>query len=172
VSQYLTVARLVRPHGIRGELAAELDADGADWLKPGREVELWDGGVSRRRVRVQGLRPHRERVLVQLEGVDTRTAAEQIAGWKLQIRADSRPAAPAGRYYIADLVGCEVVSDGPRGVLGRVAGWMETGAVPLLEVRDGAREILIPFAASICVDIDPAGRTIRVRLPEGLEELE
>ncbi|MBI3697084.1 MAG: ribosome maturation factor RimM, partial [Acidobacteria bacterium] len=56
-------------------------------------------------------------------------------------------------------------------LLGEVEGWMETGAVPLLRVAGAGREVLVPFAASICVAIDPDERVIRVELPEGLEEL-
>ena len=170
--QFLTVARLVRTHGNRGELAAELDTDNLGLFDPGSEVELWDRGATRRTVRIRGVRPHGRRLIVQLEGIDSLSEAEQIAGWEVQIPAGSRPPAPVGRYYVADLAGCQVLDLDSGRLLGRVEGWMETGAVPLLEVREGEREILIPFAASICLEIDPAGRTIRVRLPEGLENLD
>ena len=169
--QFLTVARLVRTHGTRGELAAELETEDLSLLEPGAAVELWDGDQVRRRARIRDTRPHGDRLLVQFEGIDSLSQAEPLAGWTVQIRAAARPPAVRGSYYVADLVGCQVVDADSGRVVGQVQGWMETGAVPVLEVRDGKREILVPFAASICVEIDPANRTIRVRLPEGLESL-
>ncbi|MBV8906968.1 MAG: ribosome maturation factor RimM, partial [Acidobacteriia bacterium] len=51
--------------------------------------------------------------------------------------------------------------------LGKVVDWHEAGS-GLLVLQSGA---LIPFARSICVSIDPAGKRIEVELPEGLKEL-
>jgi 16S rRNA processing protein RimM len=166
--QFLTLARLVRTHGVWGELAAELETDDTGLFVAGGEVELWNGRDSRRKARLLGARPHGDRLIVRFEGIDSLTEAERVAGWEVQIPAERRPALAAGRYYVADLLGCEVTELDSGRVLGRVEGWIETGAVPVLEVRDGEREILIPFAAAICVEIDPGNRSIRVRLPGGL----
>ena len=169
--QFLTVARLVRTHGTRGELAAELETEDLSLFDPGVELELWDGDRARRSVRIRETRAHGDRLLIQFEGIDNLSQAELLAGWSVQIPATARPPAAPGSYYVADLVGCQMVDADSGRVVGKVQGWMETGAVPVLEVQDGKREILVPFAASICVEIDPANRTIRVRLPEGLESL-
>jgi len=170
-AQFVTVARLVRTHGRHGELAADLDTDDPEWFALLPAVYLWDGGSRRREARVSGVRPHGRRLLLRFAGIDSLSDAEQVAGWQVQIPAESRPAAPAGRFYLGDLMGCEVSElDGGK-TLGRVTGWMETGAVPLLEVGRTDKVILIPFAASICVEVDLAARAIRVRLPEGLDEL-
>ena len=169
-TRYFTVARLVRTHGNRGELAAELEAEPQVWgTLP--EAELWDPAGGRRPARLRGFRPHGKRWILAFEGITTLSEAEQVAGGEVRIPASARPPVPPGRHYVADLVGCEVVDAGSGRSLGWVRGWLETGAVPLLEVSDGQREISIPFAAAICVEVDPAGRTIRVRLPEGLEDL-
>ncbi len=114
---------------------------------------------------------HGQRLIVGFEGIDTISQAELLAGWQVQLPADELPPAGPGRVYVGDLVGCRVLTAGSDLELGVVAGWLETGGVPLLEVAGGKREILIPFAASICVDVDTASRRIRVTLPEGLEEL-
>jgi 16S rRNA processing protein RimM len=78
-----------------------------------------------------------------------------------------------GAFSYADLVGCRVVGDAVVGdaQVGVVTEVEEYGGAPLLKVKaaDG-REILIPFARSICKVIDVASKTIRVELPEGLLE--
>ncbi|MGH9835052.1 MAG: ribosome maturation factor RimM, partial [Blastocatellia bacterium] len=59
--------------------------------------------------------------------------------------------------------------DGER--LGRVAQVQNYGAAPLLAVRDGKRELLIPLVLSICVEIDTAQKRIVLNPPEGLLDL-
>jgi 16S rRNA processing protein RimM len=151
-------------------LAAELDTEDPELLARVRHVALWNG-AQRRPAQVVGVRRHGDRLLLRFEGVNGLSDAEKIAGWEVQVAADQLEPAPPGSYYVADLVGCRVREAGSCRLLGSVKGWLETGATPLLEVSDGKREVLVPFAAAICIRIDPAAREILVRLPEGLEDL-
>ncbi len=170
-SRFLTVARLLRAQGNRGELAAELTSDDARILEGLPVVLLWDGAGRRERRRIERTWPHKNRLIFKFEGIDTISQAEQLAGWHVQIEAGDRPPAPPGRYYLADLVGCRIEEVGSGRTVGQVSGVVEASGRMLLEVDDGKRGMLIPFAAAICVAIDLASRTIRVALPEGLEEL-
>ena len=170
-ARYVTVARLVRAQGNRGEVAAEIETDDESLFRRCPEVQLWDGAQRREPARIQETWPHKNRLIFKFDGIDTIEQAERLAGWQVQIPAGERPAAPPGRYYVTDLVGCRVVEARSGRVVGQVEGWMETGAVPLLRVAGAGGEVLVPFAASICVEIDPAQRVIRVELPAGLEEL-
>jgi 16S rRNA processing protein RimM len=56
-------------------------------------------------------------------------------------------------------------------MLGTVAGWQETGAIPLLQVDSDGRELLIPFTPAICYSVDTANKRILVNVPDGLREL-
>ena len=168
-AQFCTVARLVRARGNKGELEAELDADPEPWWVSLPELQLWDGGRRRIPVRLRRTWPHKNRLILHFEGVDTISQAEALAGWEVQVPADQRPPAPAGRVYLSDLTGCRVEDAATGREVGVVERLMETGGTALLVVRRGEQEILIPFAASICVEVDAAGRRIRVNLPEGLE---
>jgi 16S rRNA processing protein RimM len=78
----------------------------------------------------------------------------------------------AGEYSHADLIGCRVVELATAGPVGLVEGVEDYGGPSLLRVKvtDG-REILVPFASTICREIDVAAKIIRVELPEGLLEL-
>lgn len=114
---------------------------------------------------------HGDHLIFKFKGVDTISAAEALAGANVSIPLDQRPAAPDGEYYQSDLVGCEVFDPSGR-LLGTVTAFEETEGTPLLEIRTQAdKELLIPFANSICTKIDPAERRIEVALPEGLEDL-
>ena len=80
---------------------------------------------------------------------------------------DQRLPAPDGEYYESDLIGCDVVESGK--VLGTVTALEATGGTPLLVItRPDGKELLIPFANSICTKIAPDQRQIEVTLPEGL----
>lgn len=114
---------------------------------------------------------HGREIIFKFKGVDTISDAERLAGADVSIPFDQRQAPPQGEYYQSDLLGCEVFDPAGRH-LGAVAAWQETAGTPLLEVRTpDHKEILIPFAKSICTKIDLAHRRIEVTLPEGLEDL-
>ena len=82
--------------------------------------------------------------------------------------ASQRAPLEPGEFFQSDLIGCDVVDRRTGESLGRVTGWNEGGGSGLLVLEDG---LLIPFARSICVEIDPARRRIAVELPEGLKDL-
>ena len=92
------------------------------------------------------------------------------AGRRRSARARSSQRTPLepGEFFQADLVGCQVVDRRTGQSLGTVSGWEDGGGSGLLVVDGG---LLIPFARSICVEIDPAARRIAVELPEGLKDL-
>ena len=114
---------------------------------------------------------HGDHIIFKFKGIDSISAAEGLAGANVSIPMDQRPSAPEGEYYQSDLLGCEVF-DATGRLLGTVSNFEEIGAAPLLEVRTpDNKELLIPFAKSICTKIDPTQRRIEVTLPAGLEDL-
>ena len=102
------------------------------------------------------------------------TEAETLQGYELRIPLEERAPAPEGEYFHSDLIDCEVVerSGEPVGV---VTGWQDFGGSGLLVVKGenakGEKEILVPFAKAVCVEIDVARKRIVVELPEGLKDL-
>ncbi len=114
---------------------------------------------------------HGAHIIFKFRGVDTISDAERLAGADVSIPIEQRAPVPEGEYYQSDLLGCEVFDITGRR-LGTVEAWQETAGTPLLEVRTpDHKEMLIPFAKSICTKIDPEQRRIEVTLPEGLEDL-
>lgn len=115
---------------------------------------------------------HREHAIFKFGGIDSISAAEALVGADVCIRGEERARLPDGEYYQSDLIGCQVVERRNSEMVGVVEAWQEYGGPPLLEVKgkDG-KQILIPFAKSICVGIDVAARRIEVDMPEGLDEL-
>ncbi len=120
---------------------------------------------------VERIWKHGDHVVFKFKNVDTISDAERLAGADVTIPMEQRAPVPEGEYYQSDLVGCEVIDSSGRS-LGTVSGWEETGGVPLLEIRTQAgKEMLIPFAKSMLINIDLDRRRIDVNLPEGLDQL-
>jgi len=153
----------VKPRGNKGELAAiPLSAD------PERARRVFVNGKP---YDIENVWRHGDRVVFKFAGIDSINDAETLAGADVSIPREERAPLPEGEYYQTDLVGCSVTTrDGAD--VGTVEGWQEFGGPPLLVVRSPAgKEILIPFARSICVEMDVPGRRIVVALPEGLLDL-
>lgn len=163
----MAIGRLWRTRGNRGELLGELDSSDPDREQKLREVALEVDG-RRQVMRVEETWRHDGRPVFKFKGVDSISDAEKWEGAEMLVRASEVEPPEEGAYSYADLVGCKVVGESEVGVVTEVE---EYGGAPLLklEAADG-REILIPFARSICKVIDVASKTIRVELPEGLLE--
>jgi 16S rRNA processing protein RimM len=174
--EWAVVARLGKPRGNRGEIWAIPLSDRPDRYRSLGEVYLFgpDGPVAgQARLEVENAWVHQGRLILKFRGCDSISDAERLAGAEVRIPLRDRPAPPPGEFYHSDLAGCQVVERSTGAMLGNVTGVQETGGVSLLEVQaaESGKEILIPFAHSICVEIDVKTKRIVVELPEGLKEL-
>jgi 16S rRNA processing protein RimM len=163
----VTVGRIARTHGIRGQVIVnpETDFPGARFQPGARMYRLRDGVPQA--IAITVVRFHQGRPIIGIEGVDSMTAAEALAGQELRVPSDSLQALPESTFYRHDLVGCVVRTvDGREvGIVARVEGPFAGG---WLAVESASGEVLIPLAAEICVRITPAAREIVVDPPEGL----
>ncbi len=167
-SEYLTIARIRKVWGKRGEVAAEVLTDFPERFQPGVELLLCERG-SRQWLPLEGAWFHKGLLNLKFRGFDNISAAETLVGREIQIPLSDRKPLGPGQVYVSDLVGCLVLENGKS--LGRVEAVEETGAAPLLQVTTPGGELLIPFAEDICTKVDVGSRQIHVRLPEGLKEL-
>jgi 16S rRNA processing protein RimM len=173
----LTLARILRPWGRRGEVAAEILTDFPKRLAALGEVSLADGRGAPRTATVVACRLHSGQAVFQFAGVSSIDDAEKLRGLEIQVPLSERVALPPGRYYISDLVGCTVWEEGAAAALGTVraaqplaeAGEIAQAWVLAVETAEG--ELLIPLAAEICTRVDIVARRIDVRLPQGLREI-
>lgn len=185
----VSLARIVRPHGLRGEVAAEILTGFPQRLISLKRVWLWNGAERLREAEVRSCRLTSSRggqALFQFSHCNSIEDAQALVGCQVQIPLSERLPLADGQYYITDLEGCTVREEGrpelghdEAQMLGRTLGEVtyvqETGekatGTPVLVVRSEEKEFLIPLAAEICIHIDPAAREIVVRLPPGLREL-
>lgn len=163
----ILVARLVRPRGRHGEFQAE-PLTRPERLGQLRQVILVVAD-RQRPTEVESVWFHQGRPVLKFRGIDSMSDAEAWRGAGVWIPRSERAPLPEGEYYHSDLVGCRVIDRATGRMIGVVTGLEEFGGPPLVAVEtpDG-RQVLVPFARSICCEIDVAARELRVDLPEGL----
>jgi 16S rRNA processing protein RimM len=109
---------------------------------------------------VEQVKHHSGTLLAKLAGLESREAALKLKGATVCVRREAMPEPQAGHYYLADLVGLEVVNE--QGVvLGVVKRWVFNGAQDVMEVG-GDKTRLIPWIASVVRDVDLARKQIHV----------
>jgi 16S rRNA processing protein RimM len=181
-SEWLEIARLGRVRGLRGELFAQgeqtpewytalpevrIRLAGGDWFGAGTEAEA-------RIVRIVEARSYSGKLAFRFSGIESATQAEALVSGRVYVSRKARPAPPEGEIWLSELLGCAVEDARDARLLGRVTGWQEYGGpFVTLEVtaEAGGEPILVPFVKSICVEVDVAGRKIRIDPPEGLLDL-
>jgi 16S rRNA processing protein RimM len=181
--EYITLARVLKTQGRRGEVAVEVHSDVPGRFVEGMRLLALDDVGQRRELEVEELWPHKGHLVLKFVGIDSISDAETLLRCELQVPRGERAELEQGWTYISDLTGCTVF-DGDREI-GKIQG-VEFGAgeAPLLIVakaqRDGsaakpggqrAQPYEIPFAEAYLVSVDPAAKQVRMRLPEGMLEI-
>ncbi|MGH9531578.1 MAG: ribosome maturation factor RimM [Terriglobales bacterium] len=169
------MARVLRPRGRRGEVVAELHSDFPERLAERRRLFVVAHEGARRELELEEHWLHQGRLILKFTGVDSITDAEALAGSEVQIRREQRVALPAGSAYVSDLIGCKVVdaASRPPQEIGAITDVLfGFGDAPLLEIREGGREHLVPFAEAYLKRLDLGARLLEMVLPEGLLDLE
>ncbi|HSB88813.1 MAG TPA: ribosome maturation factor RimM [Anaerolineales bacterium] len=164
---HLVVGRVVRPHGVRGDLLVESLSQVLDTIAPEATIYF---GKGRRHERLRSIQRHGDHVRIHIEGCDDRARAEAYRGEELLIRLDDAPPLPEGRYYHWEILGLRVVSEQGE-TLGRIRRILETGAndVYVVDLDDGD-EILLPAINSVVQGVDLEQGVMHVRLLAGLVE--
>ena len=170
----VTLARILRPRGLRGEVVAEILTDFPERLPKLREVWLADGRSAPRRVRVQRcwLSPSGGgQAVFHFADSNCMEDAERLRGLEVQVPIEQRAQLAAGNYFVSDLIGCVVWEAGASSALGSVRDVEFPGGAPLLAIDTNKGEVLVPLAAEFCTHIDVKAKRIEVSLPEGLLDL-
>lgn len=177
VSTERLVARIGRPHGIRGEVTVRVHTDDPQArFVPGVvfTTEAAPGSGVPRSLTLAGARLHRDIWLLQFEGIPDRTGAEGLRGTTLHLSAEDPVAEEdddEDSFYEEELVGLLAVD--PTGErLGEVSELLTGAAQDLLVIRlDDGAEAMVPFVAAIVPEVDVEGGRIVIDPPPGLFDL-
>jgi 16S rRNA processing protein RimM len=169
--EFVSIARVVRPQGRRGEVVAEPLTNVRAQFSASTELHARNSKGDRRRLELEAHWFHKDRVVLKFRGVDSITQAEELRGCDLDVPRRELLTLEAGSYYVDQLVGCSLFDRGKQ--IGVVSGiQFGAGEAPLLVVAADGKELLIPFAQEFVVAADIAARRIEMNLPERLLELD
>ena len=158
------VAKIIKPHGIRGEVVLESWTDVEGRLEDRPAFLLIDRGKVIREITVESRRFIMGRPVFKFAGVSSRTEAELLRNMELGIPEEELGDLPPNQYFIFHLIGMNVVlKDGKEA--GKVQDVISTDGGDLLELDNGS---LVPFIDEICLDVDLESKRIVIDPPAGL----
>jgi 16S rRNA processing protein RimM len=174
------LARLIRPHGRRGELVADILTDFPELFHSRTQLFLIPPdriGTSAREMILENFWFLRSRIVLKFQGIDSINEAESLRGFTVAVPSTQRAPLAPGSVYVSDLVGCRLRDLNHAADIGEIVD-VDRGSssTDLLVVRrPGMRqpqaEALIPFVNDYLVRIDLDNRIVEMRLPEGLLDI-
>ncbi len=162
---FVEIARVIKAHGLRGELSVAPLIGEAFPLEIGTQVWFVPPPASVRTGRLTSVRPGPKGPLVSIDTVTTIEMAAQLGGTRIVVRPQDAPTVYTEGEF--DPVGLAVV-DEVRGALGEVVEVIETGANDVWVVEGPFGEVLLPVIDDVVLSIDEISDTARVRLLDGL----
>ena len=166
MQNYLPACKIVSTHGVRGEMKALPLCDGAAFLAKFKRLFTSADGAGE--TRVLGVRAQGNVILLRLDGVtDMDAARAQVGRTYYLAKADAK--LPRGRYFIDDLLGCDVVDADTDRVYGQLTNVDRPAAQDIYTVTDGAgEEHMLPAVPEVVKKIDIDARKIFVTPIEGM----
>ncbi len=178
---WVLLARLIRPHGRHGEIAADVLTDFPERFHQRPRLFLFPPeriGTRPREVHLDNFWFLRSRIVFKFQGVDSINDAEALRGYDVVIPAEERAPLEPGSVYVSDLIGCRVYDLNRDGAeageivdVDRASSSCELLVLQSPGSLGAAAELLIPFVRDYLVRIDLLGRRVEMRLPEGLLQI-
>lgn len=167
IKPFLEIGKIVSVHGLKGEVRVQPWCDSGEFMKKFKTLYLDKKGE--RSINILSCRPHRNVVIVKIDGVDTVEKAQSMRNKVLFMdRKDAK--LKDGQYFIQDLIDCKVVdADDEEKVYGTVTDVSETGANDVWHITDeNKREYLIPAIPSVVIETKVDLGIVKIRPLKGI----
>lgn len=169
MEELVTIAKIVKTRGLRGELVADLLTDFPERFRDVGDLTAVGPDGSRVVVKLSDFWFQNGRVILRFAGYETIEKAESLRNFEICVPESEAVELDEGEFYDWELQGCRVETlDGAE--VGVVTELMRNGGTEILVVKGGEKDHLIPFAETICPEVDIENRVIRIDPPEGLLE--
>lgn len=169
--QYLILGKILRPHGVRGELKMQIMTDYPERLADNiKTIYLGKSPEATETLEphhVKSARFHKDSLLLMLSNISDRNEAEMLRGKVVMIDIANAIPLEDDEFYLYELIGMTVQTD--EIVLGQVHDVIETGANDVYVVKSREYgELLVPAHDETLVDFDFDSNIITMKLPDGL----
>lgn len=164
---YFKVGQIVNTHGINGVVKVYPYTDDIEKLCQTKEIFL-DESLTKKYI-VKNASIQKNMLLMTLDGIDDIEHAEKLKNSYVFIKRDENEKLEKDTYYIADLIGLDVIDIETSEIIGNVTDIFSTGANDVYEVslKDG-KKIYLPAISDVVKSIDIQDKKIIVKIMEGL----
>jgi len=169
MEELVAIAKIVKPRGLRGEVLADVLTDFPERFEGLEKVVAVSADGTRTDLKIEDFWFQKDRIVLRFDGFESVDKAEALRDVEICIPESDAAKLDEGEFFDWQLEGCAVETLQGE-TIGTVRELMRTGGTEILVVENEAREYLIPFAESICTEVDIEGKKILVDPPEGLLE--
>jgi len=163
----VAIARIVKPRGLRGESVADVLTDFPERFDGLERVTAVMPKGERLDLKIEDSWFQKNRIVIKFEGYDSVEAAETLRNADICIAESEAVELETDEFFDWELTGCRVETINGENV-GTVREVMRTGGTEILVIAGDEKEFLIPFAETICVEVDVDQKVIKIDPPEGL----
>lgn len=151
-------------HGVHGECKVFPTTDDMTRFKKLKKVFIND-----QEMKISSVKFFKNMVICKFEGVETPEDVQKLRGKDIMINREDAVPLEEGEYYIADLIGCDVISDsGDK--LGVCEDIVPTGANQVMQVK-GKKDFLVPYIKQCILDVNLEKKQITIHVLDGLMDL-
>lgn len=170
MNSFVLIGRIIKPHGIKGEVCVDFYADSPSILAD--EIWLKQSSAKPSPVGIIAARFHHGRLLLTLENSPDRNTAETLRGAEVLVPRERLPDLEEGEIYLADLPGFTVILDETGETIGAIADVdLSSGQEIWRIATPDNKEILFPAVPEFVTELDARARTARIAPPPGLLEI-
>jgi 16S rRNA processing protein RimM len=163
----ITIGKVLKPHGVNGEVKIEPLTDHVGRFRELQRVFLTSPAGKQQERAVRSVRYLGKVPLLLLAGYDAPEAAQELNGWLVQIPEEEALPLPDGQYYWFELIGMDVLSEaGDR--LGKIVDIFPTGSNDVYVMQAGGKEVYLPATKEVIRQVDRKAKRMVVRVVEGL----
>ena len=164
------LGKLTKPFKYSGELVLWMDVDDAGlyqeirliWLEMRQQLVPYS---------IIKLKPHNDRFIVKLEGVNTEVGAKGLCGKDIYLPSEMLPELDDGTFYFHEVPGWTVINIEDGEELGEILRVIDHGPYPMLEVENDGKELILPLPENFKIEVDRKNKVLKVEVPEGLVDV-
>ncbi|NLL03491.1 MAG: 16S rRNA processing protein RimM [Clostridiales bacterium] len=165
ILDFIEIGKIVGTHGIRGELRVNPWCDSPEFFK--NFSTLYFDKLGKESAKISSVRAHGNIVLLKLDEVTTVELASSLRGKILYIKRSDAPL-EEGRYFVQELIGCQVKDASTGKLYGTISDVSATGANDVWHIKNQGQEYLIPAIPDVVVSINVENEVVEINPLRGL----
>lgn len=154
--EFMTIGQIINTHGLKGELKVFPITDDISRFRKLKMVYI--NGEERK---IVWCKIQTDKVILKIEGIETIEEALKYKNIYLEVKREDAVKLPEGRYFIADLLQCNVY-DTEGTEIGKIFNVIQTPANDVYWIKE-KKEVLIPALKTIVVSINIEEKKIVIR---------